>query len=76
MFDTKSSQIPRTFLWLFSQTFGLDYSPLNSATLSCSSEVTLVHSDSPRKLVAKNNLFADCNAPGHMHSDREEGSVY
>ena len=32
MFDTKSSQIPRTFLWLFSQTFGLDYS----------SEVTLV----------------------------------
>ena len=21
--------------------------------------------------VAKNNLFADCNAPGHMHSDRE-----
>ena len=27
---------------------------------------------SPRKLVAKNNLFADCNAPGHMHSDREE----
>ena len=42
MFDTKSSQIPRTFLWLFSQTFGLDYSPLNSATLSCSSEVTLM----------------------------------
>ena len=41
MFDTKSSQIPRTFLWLFSQTFGLDYSPLNSAMLSCSSEVTL-----------------------------------
>ena len=24
-----------------------------------------------RLLVAKNNLFADCNAPGHMHSDRE-----
>ena len=33
--------MPRTFLLLFSQTFVLDYSPLNSATLSFSSEVTL-----------------------------------
>ena len=41
MFDTKSSQIARTFLWPFSWTFGLAYSPLNSATLNCSSEVTL-----------------------------------
>ena len=32
-FDTKSSQIGRTF--------GLAYSPLNSAMVSCSSEVTL-----------------------------------
>ena len=42
MFDTKLSQIARTFLWLFSQTSGLVYSPLNSATLNCSSEVTLL----------------------------------
>ena len=42
-FNTKSNQIPRTFLWPFSQTFGLVYSPLNSATFSCSSEVTLIH---------------------------------
>jgi hypothetical protein len=45
-FDTKSqaksSQIARPFLWPFLQTFGLGYSPLNSATLSCSSEVTLI----------------------------------
>ena len=41
-FNTKSSQIPRTFLWPFSQTFYLVYSPLNSAKLSCSSEVTLL----------------------------------
>ena len=41
-FNSKSSQIARTFLRLFSKTFGLAYSPLNSATLSCSSEVTLV----------------------------------
>ena len=40
-FNTKSIQTPRTFLWPFSQTFGLAYPPLNSATLSCSSEVTL-----------------------------------
>ena len=39
--STKSSQIARTFLWPFLLTFGLAYSPLNSATLSCSSEVTL-----------------------------------
>ena len=30
------------FTWPFSQTFGLDYSPLNSDKLSCSSEVTLM----------------------------------
>ena len=40
-FNTKSSQKPRTFSWPFSQTFSLVYSPLNSTTLSCSSEVTL-----------------------------------
>ena len=40
-FNTKSSQIPKTFLWPFSYIFGLVYSPLNSAKLSCSSEVTL-----------------------------------
>ena len=40
-FNTKSSQISRTFLWPFSETFGLVYSPLNSAKLSCLSEVTL-----------------------------------
>ena len=41
-FNTKSNQIPRTFLWPFSLTFGLAYPLLNSATLSCSSEVTLL----------------------------------
>ena len=41
-FESQSIQIPRTFLWLFSQTFGLAYSPLNSAKLTCSSEVTLL----------------------------------
>ena len=41
MFDTKSNQIAISFLWSFSQTFGFAYAPLNSATLSCSSEVTL-----------------------------------
>ena len=40
-FHSKSIQIPRTFLWPFSETFGLTYSPLNSAKLNCSSEVTL-----------------------------------
>ena len=38
-FDTKLNQIPSTFLWSLS--FGLAYSLLNSAKLSCSSEVTL-----------------------------------
>ena len=42
-FNTKSSQIPRTFLWPFSLTFGLVYSTLNSANLSWLSEVTLWH---------------------------------
>ena len=42
MFDTKSSQITRIFLWMFSQTFALALPPLNSAMLSCSSEVTLI----------------------------------
>ena len=41
-FVTKLNQIPGTFLWRFSLTFGLAYSPLNSAKLSCSSEVTLL----------------------------------
>ena len=39
--NTKPNQIPRTFLWPFPLTFGLAYLPLNSATISCSSEVTL-----------------------------------
>ena len=30
------------FLWSFSYAFGLAYSPLNSATLSCSSEAILL----------------------------------
>ena len=34
--------VARTFLQPFSQTFGLVYLSLNSATLSCSSEVTLL----------------------------------
>ena len=42
-FDTKS----RVFLWLFSQNFGLAYSPLSSAKLSCSSEVTLNNIEGP-----------------------------
>ena len=43
-FYTKSSQIARTFHGCFHlQTFGLVYSPLNSATLSCLSEVTLFY---------------------------------
>ena len=57
-FNTKSSQISRTFLWPFSQTFGLVYSPLNSAKLSCSSEVTLCYnfglSNRPAREVRKN----------------------
>ena len=40
-FNTKSNKTPRTFLWPFSLTFGLVYSPLNSAMVSCWSEVTL-----------------------------------
>ena len=40
-FDTKSNQMPRAFLWQVSKTFGLTYSPLNSAKLNCSIEVTL-----------------------------------
>ena len=39
--NTKSNQIIRTFLLPFSWIFGLVYFPLNSATLSCSSVVTL-----------------------------------
>ena len=41
-FNTKSSQIARTFVWPFSWTFGLAYSPLKSATPNCSSEITLM----------------------------------
>ena len=40
-FNSKSSQIAKTFLRPLSQAFGLACLPLNSATLSCSSEVTL-----------------------------------
>ena len=32
----------RTFVWPFSWTFGLSYSPLKSATPNCSSEITLM----------------------------------
>ena len=41
MFNTRSRQIARTFLLPYLWIFSLVYSPLNSATLSCSSEVTL-----------------------------------
>ena len=41
-FITELNQIPGRFLWSFSLTFDLAYSPLNSAKLSCSSEVTLL----------------------------------
>ena len=41
MSNNKLNLIPKTFLWPVSQTLGITYSPLNSATLSCSSEVTL-----------------------------------
>ena len=53
-FDTRSSQIAKTFLWSFSQTFGLAYSPLISATLSFSSEVTLFEIWVLLKYVPKN----------------------
>ena len=42
VFNTKLCQTPRTSLRPFSWTFGLAYSSLNSAKLSCSSEVTLI----------------------------------
>ena len=38
---SKKKQITKKKLWPFSQTLGLAYLPLNSVTLSCSSEVTL-----------------------------------
>ena len=41
--------MPKAFLWLFSQTFGLAYSPLSSAKLSCSSEVTLKKIEGPNR---------------------------
>ena len=41
MLITKSNQIARTIFYPFSQTFCLAYSPLNPATLRCSSEVTI-----------------------------------
>ena len=40
-----SKSIPKVFLWPFSQTFGLTYSPLDFANLNCSSEVTLILGD-------------------------------
>ena len=40
-FNTKSMKISKIFVWSFTKTFGLTYSPLNSAKLSFSSEVTL-----------------------------------
>ena len=43
---SKSNQIFRTHLWPFSKTFDFSYSPLNSAKLNCSSEVTLKSRDS------------------------------
>ena len=58
MSNTKSNQTTRTFLWPFSQTFGLAYSPLNSATLSCSSEVTLIYMGSP--LIARIRTWKNC----------------
>ena len=57
MSDTKSSQIAKTFLWQFSWTFGLAYSPLNSATLSCSSEVTLMYRQSSAYTVLSQQGF-------------------
>ena len=39
----QTKYIPKTFLSPFSKTFGLVYSRWNSATLICSSEVTLMH---------------------------------
>ena len=53
-FNTKSNQVPRTFLWPFSQTFGLAYPPINSATLSSSSEVTLTLMCMDMKLPLRN----------------------
>ena len=42
-------KIKPNLLWPFSQTFGLAYLPLNSAKLSCSSEVTLTLSENMGK---------------------------
>ena len=56
-FDTKSSHIARTFLWPFLQTFGHAYSPLNSAMLSCSSEVTLTQIEVHTKFVTRDRTW-------------------
>ena len=58
-FDTKSNQMPRAFLWQVSKTFGLTYSPLNSAKLNCSIEVTLtkVHIHTLKKSLPPHPVF-------------------
>ena len=62
-FHSKSIQIPRTFLWPFSQTFGLTYSPLTSAKLYCSSWVTLENVEKSRFI----NPFGNTTLSDAMH---------
>ena len=79
-FDTKLSQIPRTFLWPISQTFGLAYLPLNSAKLSCSSEVTLKNRLllALTKLKQRKVLFSNimCNFHSLTATDHNEKALH
>ena len=63
-FVTKLNQIPGTFLWSFSLTFDLAYSPLNSAKLSCSSEVTLLIKGPFKEARGRNTVTQHCDATG------------
>ena len=63
-FVTELNQIPGTFLWSFSLTFDLAYSPLNSAKLSCSSEVTLLIKGPFKEARGRNTVTQHCDATG------------
>ena len=63
-FITELNQIPGTFLWSFSLTFDLAYSPLNSAKLSCSSEVTLLIKGPFKEARGRNTVTQHCDATG------------
>ena len=67
--EFQSIQIPGTFLWPLSYNFDIAFSPLDSAKLSCSSEVTLFQGeDTMRNRVFFNLCYYQMNYFNYVYN--------